>query len=154
MKVDRIDHLHVIVKDLQGASKLLSEIMGTHFFGPRDTGLGFKVAFDNLGLELMEPTASGNPVAEWMEEYGEGLFSISLKVPNLKEAVEDLKAKGIRVEYFRDYDKDKDYKGDVKAARTVDPKQTFGMVFELVEYKDVLPVAAANWGKIGELPLM
>ena len=42
----------------------------------------------------------------------------------------------------------------MKAARTIDPKQTFGMVFELVEYKDVLPVAAANWGKIGEMPVM
>ena len=153
MKVERIDHMHIVVKDIEAAGRFFADIMGSHVFGPRDTGLGFKVAFDNLGIEFMAPTAPGNPIANRLDGYGEGLAWIGFKVPDLDEAVAELREKGIKVTYWRDYS-DPNWKGDVRAARTEDPTQTYGVAIELVEYKDVQPVAAANWQKIGEIPLM
>jgi hypothetical protein len=153
MKVERIDHMHIVVKDIEAVGKFFADIMGSHVFGPRDTGLGFKVAFDNLGIEFMQPIAAGNPIADRLDGYGEGLAWIGLKVPNLEEAVAELRDKGIKVAMWRDYS-DPNWNGDVKAARTEDPTQTYGVVLELVEYKDVQPVAVGNWKKIGEMPLM
>jgi methylmalonyl-CoA/ethylmalonyl-CoA epimerase len=153
MKVERMDHMHIVVKDIEAVGRFFADITGSHVFGPRDTGLGFKVAFDNLGIEFMAPTAPGNPIADRLDGYGEGLAWIGFKVPDLDEAVAELREKGIKVAYWRDYS-DPNWKGDVRAARTEDPTQTYGVAIELVEYKDVQPVAAANWQKIGEIPLM
>lgn len=153
MKVERMDHMHIVVKDIEAVGRFFADITGSHVFGPRDTGLGFKVAFDNLGIEFMAPTAPGNPIADRLDGYGEGLAWIGFKVPDLDEAVAELREKGIKVAYWRDYS-DPNWKGDVRAARTEDPTQTYGVAIELVEYRDVQPVAAANWQKIGEIPLM
>jgi len=153
MKVERIDNIHIIVKDLEAAAKFFSDLMGTRFFGPWDSvGLGDKVAFDNLGFELMQPTGPGE-VAKYLKEHGEGVAWIALKVPNLDEAAAELRAKGIPVEYWRDYS-EPSWKGDMKGAIVTDPEKTFGIVFELVEYENVQPGALANWSKISEIPRM
>ena len=149
MKVERIDHIHIIVKDLEAAAKFFSDMMGTTFVRRGDTGLGFKVAFDNLGLEIMQPISSGNPVAEHLEKHGEGVAYIGLKVTNIEEAIAELEAKGIRVKRWREV-----WKGDIKGARTDSPEKTHGVTFELIEYKNVHPVAMANLQKLGDLPYM
>lgn len=149
MKVQRIDHVHIIVKDLESAVKFFSDMMGTTFVGPRDIDLGFKVAFDNLGLEIMQPTSPGNPVAEHLEKYGEGVAYIGLKVPDIEEAIAELEAKGISVKRWREK-----WVGDIKAIRIEASEKTYGVKFELVEYKDAQPAAMANWRKLGELPWM
>ena len=149
MKVERIDHIHIIVKDLEAAASFFSSMMGTTFVGPRDTGLGFKVAFDNLGLEIMQPISSGNPVAEHLEKYGEGVSSIGLKVPNIEEAIVELEAKGISVKRWREV-----WKGDIKGVRIEASEKTHGVEFELIEYKNVQPVTVANLQKLGDLPWM
>ena len=151
MKVERIDHIHIAVKDLEAAAKFFSDTIGSRWFGPKQGRPGFQIAFDNLGLELQQPTTPDNPVAKHLEEHGQGVTWIGLKVPNLDEAVAELKAKGIRVEYWIDYT---GLKVDLKAARTVDPEETYGVMFELVEYEDVPPAALGNWNKLGEVPRM
>lgn len=84
MEVERIDHIHVAVKDLKKAAKSFSNIMGTKWVGPIEFEDGdFKTAFDSLGFELLQPTSSDNFLAHFIEEKGEGIYSIGLKVPNL-----------------------------------------------------------------------
>jgi len=154
MKVERIDHIHIAVKDLEAAAKFFSDLMGSQFFGPMDAGkgFGFNIAFDNLGFELMQPTTNpDSPVSKRLKEHGEGVFHIALKVPNLDEAVAELRSNGIPTEYWRDYT-DPERRGDIKAARTEDPEKTYGVMLELVEYQDVLPVLMANYNKIGDIP--
>ena len=153
MKVEKIDHIHILVKDLEAAAKFLSNLMGSQFFGPRESP-NDKVAFDNLGFELMQPPTStnpDNPVSKHLKEHGEGVAWIGLKVPNLDEAVAELRSKGIPIKYWRDYT-DPTWKGDIKAAYTQDTSKTYGVVLELVEYQDALPVLMANYNKIGEIP--
>jgi methylmalonyl-CoA/ethylmalonyl-CoA epimerase len=149
MKIEKIDHIMIVVKDLMAAAKFFSNIMGTQWIGPRDTGLGFIVAFDNLGFELMQPTTPDNPVAKHLEDHGEGVAYIGLKVPNIEEAIAELEAKGIKTKGWREV-----FKGDVKVVRTLESEKTFGVQIELVEYKNVPTIAFANWRKIGELPWM
>ena len=154
MKVEKIDHIHVVVKDLEAAAKFFSDLLGTQFFGPRESvGLGDKIAFDNLGFELMQPTGPGK-VAKLLEEHGEGVVHIGLKVSNLDEAVAELRAKGIPVECWRDY-KDPAWKDVVnKGSITISHEKTYGVMFELVEYQDVHPTALATWRRAGDIPQM
>ena len=152
MKVERIDHIVVVTKDLTDAAKRFSDLFGSQFYGPIQMP-GIKISFDNLGFELMEATEPGNPVGERVEKYGEGVAWIALKVPNLDEAVAELKAKGIAVEFWGDSG-EPTHKGDIKAARTVEPEKTFGVVFEFVEYEDVKPTAMAMFDKMSEIPRM
>lgn len=152
MKIQRIDHMHIVVKDLDAACKRMSEIFGVTCFGPKEPeGPGrFKVAFDDLGIEYLQPVAEGNFIDDHLKQYGEGAAWIGIKVENLNEAVNELRAKGISIEIRTPTDPS--YTGDMHVASTTDPSQTCGAVFELMEYKDAQPACMGNWNKVGELP--
>jgi len=154
MKVERLDHIHVVVKDLEKAAKFFSELLDTRFAGPKESkGLGDKIAFDRLGFELMQPTGPGT-VADLLDKYGEGVTHIGLKVSNLDEAVAEFRARGINTECWRDY-KDPAHKDTVnKGATTSSPEKTFGVNFEIVEYEDIHPTALATYRKAGDIPRM
>jgi len=152
MKVERIDHIVVVTKDLADTAERFADLFGTKFYGPIQMP-GIKISFDNIGFELMEASEPGNPVGERIEKYGEGIAWIALKVPNLDEAVAELRAKGIAVEFWGDCG-EPTHKGDIRAARTVEPEKTFGVVFEFVEYEDVKPTTMAMFDKMSEIPKM
>ena len=60
MKVEKIDHIHVIVKDMNKAINFFSEILGSKFVGPIDKG-DHLIAFDSLGFELVFPKTDEPP---------------------------------------------------------------------------------------------
>jgi methylmalonyl-CoA/ethylmalonyl-CoA epimerase len=147
MKVERIDHIHIAVKDLKKAVQLFSSIMETKWTGPIEPGPDIITAFDSLGLELLQQTTSKGFVANFIERRGEGLFSIGLKVSNLDEAVADLEEKGVRVPW----------KGVVNESLKVamtHPKDTYGVQFELLEYEERTPITLANLNidKVMDIP--
>lgn len=149
MKVERIDHIVLTVKDLEATARFFSDLMGSEVYEPMEI-MGMKISFDSLGLEIMEPLQGGNPVAEQVEKYGEGIAWLALKVPDLEEAVAELKEKGYSVEYWTP----PDYKGDLKAARISNPDRMYGIGIELVEYSEVRPTALAMRDKMGQVPRM
>ena len=137
MEVERIDHIHIAVKDLREAAKKFSDIMACQWVGPIEPGGDMITAFDSLGFELFQPTSPDTSLARFIAQRGEGLYSVALKVPNLDEAVADLEAKGIRILW----------KGVVNESLKVamtHPKDTYGVMFELVEYEERTPVTLAN----------
>ena len=146
MKVERIDHIHVYVKNLETAVKSFSDLLGSRFVGPTQHPV-CRVAFDNLGFELVEPTPE-HPMAKALEERGEGAHCIGVKVPNIDEAVAELEAKGIKI-LFRGI------RGriDVEVAHT-DPKALHGVCIELVQYQDTQGALWANLNKVRDLPWM
>jgi len=145
MKVEKIDHIHVIVKDMNKAINFFSEILGSKFVGPIDKG-DHLIAFDSLGFELVFPKTDEPPkhLKEGVTEIKEGLFSISLKVPNRDEAVSELEAKGIRCLWRGNYP-------DLKTAQ-MNPAETYGVWLELLEYDHVPSIALANLSKTSEIP--
>ena len=48
-------------------------------------------------LELVQPANADHPVARFLEERGEGMFSISVEVDDLDAAVRELQAKGVPI---------------------------------------------------------
>ena len=143
MKIDRIDHVHIMVEDLDESIEFFSDILGTKFVGPINHG-DHAIAFDNTGIELQTATTSKTP--EFMKHAGmqKGVCAISLKVPDLEEALAELEGKGVKPAW----------KGGVPGLKVaqLDPNTTRGAWIELVEYDYVPPVAIANLSKTDEFP--
>lgn len=151
MKIESIDHVHIFVKDLEGAMKFFSDVMGTKFVGPIDhrksgAGRNIRVAFDNAGFEFISPLVPDDPVAKYMEKLdgGQGLGSIGLRVPDIEEAIVELEAKGVKLER-------RGTGPGIKVAIFY-PENAYGVRFELVEYDAVRPITVANAGMLPQMP--
>lgn len=129
MKVEKIDHIHIYVRDLDAATQFFTEILGTKFCDALTAEeWKFKSTMDPLGVELIQPIAPESPVARALERRGQGLSAISLKVPNIDEATAELEAKGMRVV-------SKAQHGRLREVQ-FHPKDAYGVMIELAEYEE------------------
>lgn len=94
-----IDHLGIAVKSL-AAGKAIYEQLGLRVAGEEVVEHEqVRVAMIPVGesrIELLEATSNDSPIARFIHKRGEGLHHISLRVPDLKAAVEKLKQEGAR----------------------------------------------------------
>jgi methylmalonyl-CoA/ethylmalonyl-CoA epimerase len=144
MKVKKMDHFCIAVKDLDAARKLWEPILGKP--EPDDPYLDepeqIRVArywLGGVGFELMESTTADGPVAKWIEKHGEGVMLIGFNVENTRQAVAELEAK----EYpFIANPKPLagDSTGKARPFRDceyalIHPKKTNGVMVELIDYQ-------------------
>ncbi len=99
MKVNKIDHICIAVKNLAEARKVWEPLMGKD--KPDDEYIDepekIKVAryyLGEVGFELMESTTPDGDVAKFIEKRGEGIMLISFNVDNTRKAMEEMKGKG------------------------------------------------------------
>jgi methylmalonyl-CoA epimerase len=97
----KIDHLGIAVRSLEEALGFYEGLLGMQA-GPRETVPQEKVTVAMLPagesrLELLEATDPASPVGRFLEKHGPGLHHVALKVPDLRAAVERLKASGARL---------------------------------------------------------
>lgn len=101
MRIKRIHHLTVVVKDVEGARLTFEQL-----FGERATdavpipAFGIRSATLPLGdstLELATPADLDNPAMRFLERSGEGFYNLALEVDDLDAAIEELVALGVRV---------------------------------------------------------
>ena len=102
MKVKKLDHVIIATEDLQNAIELWDRNVGLKPDTSLDhpLGAGFKAARLPIGdafLELVQPEQPEGRFYEQVKERGEGLFSISVEVEDLDEAVAYLRGKDIKV---------------------------------------------------------
>jgi methylmalonyl-CoA/ethylmalonyl-CoA epimerase len=133
MKVNKIDHICIAVKDLDAARKIWEPILGKP--EPDDPYVDepekIRVArywLGEVGFELMESTTPDGEVAKFVERHGEGVMIISLNVDNTRGAMDELKGKGYPfiggARPFRDCE-----------FAFVHPKAVNGVLLELIDYK-------------------
>jgi methylmalonyl-CoA/ethylmalonyl-CoA epimerase len=98
MKIQGIDHIVIAVKDLDKAVKFFSELLETEFEDLNGTlkEMGIRSKMSPEGIELISPTTQ-NEVAKFLEQKGEGLYALSLRVKDAMQAANDAKKRGIRV---------------------------------------------------------
>lgn len=101
MKILKIDHIGIAVTHLNESKKFWTDVLGLEFSGS-ETVEEQKVttAFFPVGeseVELLESTASDGPVARYLKKKGEGIHHIAFRVENIQAALEELKAKGIKL---------------------------------------------------------
>jgi|UniRef100_A0A7C3SKE3 methylmalonyl-CoA/ethylmalonyl-CoA epimerase len=135
MKIKRIAHLGLAVKDLDSPKKLFCDHLNLEAKGEEVVeAQKVKVSFIGVGetnLELLLPTAEDSPVAKFLETRGEGFHHLALEVEDIDAAVEELKAAGVRLI-------DEKPREGAHGSRVafVHPKSTFGVLLELVQYPE------------------
>ena len=98
MKLNKVDHICIAVKNLDEARKVWEPVLGNS--RPDDEYIDesekIKVArywVGQVGFELMESTTPDGDVAKFIEKRGEGIMLISLNVDNTREAMNELQEK-------------------------------------------------------------
>jgi methylmalonyl-CoA/ethylmalonyl-CoA epimerase len=133
MKVNKIDHICIAVKDLEAARKIWEPVLGKQ--KPDDAYVDepekIRVArywLGEVGFELMESTTPDGDVAKFVEKRGEGVMIIGLNVDNTREAMDELKEKGYPLlggaRPFRDCE-----------YAFLHPKRMNGVLVEVIDYK-------------------
>ncbi|MEX0683998.1 MAG: VOC family protein [Dehalococcoidia bacterium] len=102
MKIKKLDHVVIATADLDDALAQWERNVSLKPDASLDQplGSGFKVARLPIGesfLELVQPVEEKGRFYEQFQERGEGLFSISVEVEDLDEAVTHLRSAGAKV---------------------------------------------------------
>ncbi|HHW91685.1 MAG TPA: methylmalonyl-CoA epimerase [Firmicutes bacterium] len=135
MKVSKIDHIGIAVKNLEEAVKLYRDFLQLEVTGVEEVpDQRVKVAFIPVGdseVELLEPTTADSPVEKFIAKRGEGIHHIAFRVDNLEKALEEAKAAGIRLI-------DESPRPGAGGARIafLHPKSSGGVLLELCERSD------------------
>ncbi len=134
MKILKIDHIGIAVGSVDERKSFWTDIMGLSFAGS-ETVQEQKVltAFFPVGeseVELLESTSPDGPVAKYLEKKGEGIQHIAFCVEDIEAALEELKAKGVKLID----EKPRIGAGGARIA-FLHPKATNGILIELCERK-------------------
>jgi methylmalonyl-CoA/ethylmalonyl-CoA epimerase len=132
--VTKIDHIGIAVSNLDETLRLYTEILGLVPGGVEVVEeQKVKVAFLPIGdteIELLESTQPDGPIAKFIEKKGEGIQHIAFRVENIKEALEDMRRKGVRL-----IDEEPRYGAGGAQIAFLHPKSTYGVLVELCERK-------------------
>lgn len=100
-KIKRIDHIAIVVDDIEGALSFWRDALGLELDHvediPEQQSL---VAFLPVGgskIELVEPTSDDSGVARYLQKRGPGMHHICLQVEALESTLAELKAKGVHL---------------------------------------------------------
>ena len=133
MKVNKVDHICIAVRDLEQARKLWEPILGKS--APDDAYVDepekIRVArywVGEIGFELMESLTPDGDVAKFIEKRGEGVMIVSLNVDDTRAAMSELQEKGYPliggVRQFRECE-----------FAFVHPKAVNGVLLEVIDYE-------------------
>lgn len=128
MKIEKIDHVAILVKDAEKAIKLFSDLFEMKFDAiGKIKDMDAKSWIAASGVEIIQPVNTDGITARTLNTRGEGLSLLSLKVSNLSEAMSEMESRGIRqIAKMND--------NGIKIA-LYHPKDTFGVMIELIEYE-------------------
>jgi methylmalonyl-CoA/ethylmalonyl-CoA epimerase len=79
-----------------------------------------------MGLTLAAPIGADSPLARYIDLKGQGIHSIAIRVPDIKEAVDDMTSRGIRVVNTMQFANHRGVQ--------FHPKDTYGMAIEIEQY--------------------
>ena len=132
--VKKVDHIGIAVSNLDEAIKLYTEVMGLELHGTEVVEeQKVKVAFLPVGdteVELLESTSPDGPIAKFIEAKGQGIQHVAFRVDNIEAALEEMKAKGMRL-----IDEKPRYGAGGARIAFLHPKSTSGVLIELCERK-------------------
>lgn len=127
--LSKINHIGVAVKNIKKTMDFYCKILG--FMEPDIIETSeMMVAMIKVGevtIELMQSTSQSGAIARFIEKKGEGVQHICLEVDEIGKEIERIKSMGYE---FVDENPRKGVEGDIVFLK---PKNTFGVLFELVQ---------------------
>jgi len=140
LQIEKIDHIHVYVRDLRAAIARFEDLLGVTFGDIMVEGLedlGVIGAFAPPGIDMSQPTSPQSPVAKVIERHGEGLVGgVSFKVPDIDAGVAELQSKGLQL-------LNRIQIGGLKEA-WFHPGNAHGLLIELCEYNEANALEAVS----------
>ena len=98
-KINRIDHIAVVVDELDGPLSFWRDALGLELTHTRDVPAELaEVAFLPAGeseIELVRPTTPDSGLGRYLEKRGPGMHHICLEVDDLDGMLAQLKDKGV-----------------------------------------------------------
>jgi len=96
-----LDHVGIAVRDLEDALRFYRDALGFEIEAPEEVASQrVRAHFIPLGdsaVELLEATAPDSPIAKYLEKHGPGLHHVTLRVEDVRAALAQLKARGVRL---------------------------------------------------------
>jgi methylmalonyl-CoA/ethylmalonyl-CoA epimerase len=110
MKVT-LDHVGIAVADLAAALAFYRDALGLEIEAPEEVPSQHVRAYfvpvgetvnrgagtPGVRLELLEATSAESPIAKYIDKHGPGLHHITLRVPDIRAALAELKSRGARL---------------------------------------------------------
>jgi methylmalonyl-CoA epimerase len=96
-----LDHVGIAVKNLDEALAFYRDALGLHVEIPEEVASqrvrAHFIATGQSSLELLEPTNADSVIARYVEKRGPGLHHITLRVDDIRAALGQLTARGVRL---------------------------------------------------------
>ncbi|BDQ01753.1 methylmalonyl-CoA epimerase [Ignavibacterium sp.] len=132
MSITHIEHIGIAVKNLHEAIKFYEEVLGLKCYAVEEVAdQKVKTAFFMVGqtkIELLETTSPDGPIGRFIENKGEGIHHIAFAVTGLKEKLEEVKSKGVRL-----VDEQPRKGAEGLNIAFLHPRSTFGVLTEFCE---------------------
>jgi len=99
VKIKRVEHIAVVVKDMAQTGAMLENIFGLKMEYEEQIK-STKLAMFPVGetyIELLQAAAPDSQVAQVLAEKGEGYYHICFEVDDIDGAVEEMKAKNVKL---------------------------------------------------------
>jgi methylmalonyl-CoA epimerase len=96
-----IDHIGIATERLEDATAVWGAALGLPLDSTEEiTSQGVRVAMFSVGeshIELLEPLTPDSPVGKFLAKRGPGIHHIAVRVADIRSALSDFKAKGLRL---------------------------------------------------------
>ena len=100
MGIEGVMKIGIATKELDKTTTALADALG---LVPGEAvaypPLGMRYRILKVGdffIEVIEPMGSDGPIAQFIEQHGEGLQHITFKVSGIEQVMADMKSKGVR----------------------------------------------------------
>ena len=99
MKIKRVDHLGVIVDDLDDAVRSFTGHLGLELDHTEQYGDELDIAFLPCGetlVELIKPRTDQGSNADYLKQHGPGIQHVAFEVDDLEAALAELSERGVK----------------------------------------------------------
>jgi methylmalonyl-CoA/ethylmalonyl-CoA epimerase len=131
-RVLRIDHIAVLVDDLESPLKFWQEALGLELTHIKDVPAELaQIAFLPTGgseIELVRPTTLDSGLGRYLEKRGPGMHHICLEVDDITGMLAQLKEKGVQL-----INEEPKTSTDGRKYAFIHPKSASGVMVELYE---------------------
>ena len=89
--MEKLEHIGIAVKDLEGANKLFARLLGrNHYKIEGVESEHVDTSFYEIGgvkIELLQATDESSPIARFISKKGEGIHHLAFEVSDIRESV-------------------------------------------------------------------
>jgi methylmalonyl-CoA/ethylmalonyl-CoA epimerase len=131
-KIKRIDHIAIVVDELEHTLAFWQDALGMELHELRDVPAeAAQIAFLPAGgseIELVRPTTADSGLAKYLEKRGPGMHHVCLEVDDIEGMLAQLKERGVQL-----INEQPRRSADGKRYAFIHPKSANGVLVELYE---------------------